>query len=972
MINSDNDYFSGNGTISPTYPPRARALSLSLPRPPGYIPEAGWHVELTEPTIWGWINFGGFLWTPPSNAGMPGYILSTDGNGNLSWVPGTGTGTVTSVDVSGGMTGLTFTGGPVVSAGTITMGGTLGIANGGTGKTNASQAFTALAPDQTGNIGKFLTTNGIVASWAAVPSMVYPGAGVAVSNGTGWDASIMLGTGVQNALMTNVGLPGSFLVNGGTLGIPMAGDFTAGIFMWPQFNQNTTGTADNVTGIVQIMHGGTGQTTANNAFNALAPDQTGNGGKFLTTDGANTSWMAVGGGGMVYPSAGVAVSTGTAWDMSITLGAGVQTGLENPVNALNGFITYDGALGAPLSGNFTTGMFMWPTFNQNTTGTADNVTGTVQILHGGTGQTTANDAFNALAPDQTTNAGKFLTTDGTNTSWATVGGGGMVYPGAGVAVSTGTGWDTSITLGMGVQTWLETPTSANLAAAVTDETGTGALVFADNAFMSYTTFTTDVTVNTLTLGIGPGNDSSNCVFGWGAYAANTIGSANVAIGYQSMAANTDGGANVAIGLLSLGSNTSGSSNVAVGLQTLYANTIGMGNTGCGYSAMANNTTGNSNVAIGNETGLGIQTGNYNIAIAGQVFNGGNVGDNNIGIGYNSQYFSQASDNVSIGVNSLNSNIAGINNVCLGNQSLYTNNGSDNVAIGHGAGYDLTSGNGNTIVGAGITGSAGLAGTIILGAATVERIRCNDLGQWLIGTTLNPPSLNTKLLVNGDLQLGIASTKTGALVLYNATSADYVHVQSGVNSANWTLTLPTGPGTAGSFLQTDGAGNTSWASASAPALNWANIYDITPSQTAIAINTATTMTFSSIDPNSNGVSVIAATQIKVANTGIYTFTPSVQVTNTDTQGHDFNMWFAKNGTTIPYSNSKFTIPPKHGSGDGYSAVAVTYTLKLLANEYIEILWSTNDLAVSIITEPASGPAPVAPGIIVSVIDATVSP
>jgi hypothetical protein len=61
-----------------------------------------------------------------------------------------------------------------------------------------------------------------------------------------------------------------------------------------------------------------------------------------------------------------------------------------------------------------------PTLNQNTTGTASNVTGTVAIANGGTGQTTATAAFNALAPSQTSNSGKYLTTDGTNTSWATV------------------------------------------------------------------------------------------------------------------------------------------------------------------------------------------------------------------------------------------------------------------------------------------------------------------------------------------------------------------------------------------------------------------------------------------------------------------------------------------------------------------------------------------------------------------------
>jgi hypothetical protein len=59
-----------------------------------------------------------------------------------------------------------------------------------------------------------------------------------------------------------------------------------------------------------------------------------------------------------------------------------------------------------------------PTLNQNTTGSAASLSATLAISSGGTGQTTANTAFNALAPSQTSNSGKYLTTDGTNTSWS--------------------------------------------------------------------------------------------------------------------------------------------------------------------------------------------------------------------------------------------------------------------------------------------------------------------------------------------------------------------------------------------------------------------------------------------------------------------------------------------------------------------------------------------------------------------------
>jgi len=57
---------------------------------------------------------------------------------------GGGTGTVTSVDVSGGTTGLTTSGGPITTSGTISLGGTLGVANGGTGATTEAGAPFAL------------------------------------------------------------------------------------------------------------------------------------------------------------------------------------------------------------------------------------------------------------------------------------------------------------------------------------------------------------------------------------------------------------------------------------------------------------------------------------------------------------------------------------------------------------------------------------------------------------------------------------------------------------------------------------------------------------------------------------------------------------------------------------------------------------------------------------------------------------
>jgi hypothetical protein len=55
-------------------------------------------------------------------------------------------------------------------------------------------------------------------------------------------------------------------------------------------------------GTIPVANGGTGASTANGGFNALAPSQTGNSGKYLTTDGTNTSWSANAGGDVVGPA----------------------------------------------------------------------------------------------------------------------------------------------------------------------------------------------------------------------------------------------------------------------------------------------------------------------------------------------------------------------------------------------------------------------------------------------------------------------------------------------------------------------------------------------------------------------------------------------------------------------------------------------------------------------------------------------
>ena len=161
---------------------------------------------------------------------------------------------------------------------------------------------------------------------------------------------------------------------------------TAGYFL------TSSGSAPQWTQTLGIANGGTGQTTANAAFNALVPSQTSNSGKLLTTDGSNTSWTSI-------ASFGVS---------SVSFGS---TGLT-PSTATSGAVTVAGTL---ATGNGGTGL---TTFTSGgavyASSTSALTTGTLPIASGGTSQTTAAASFNALSP--ITSTGDLIIGNGTNSA----------------------------------------------------------------------------------------------------------------------------------------------------------------------------------------------------------------------------------------------------------------------------------------------------------------------------------------------------------------------------------------------------------------------------------------------------------------------------------------------------------------------------------------------------------------------------
>lgn len=145
---------------------------------------------------------GGNSTTFASLAGSSGKII-TFPNLTGTVITTADAGTVTNTMLAGSITASKLVGSDIATVGTITSGTwtgtTIAIAKGGTGQTTSANAINALLPAQTSNSGKFLTTDGSVASWATVS-----------------------GSGTVTSVATNSTLTGGAITTTGTLGINLS------------------------------------------------------------------------------------------------------------------------------------------------------------------------------------------------------------------------------------------------------------------------------------------------------------------------------------------------------------------------------------------------------------------------------------------------------------------------------------------------------------------------------------------------------------------------------------------------------------------------------------------------------------------------------------------------------------------------------------------------------------------------------
>ena len=376
-------------------------------------------VAATGRTSLGATTVGGNFFTLPNPSAITFVQINADNTITTMDAPtfraaigaGTGGGSVTSVSGTGTVSGLTLTG-TVTTSGSLTLGGTLAV----TPSDFASQSANTFLAAPNGSAG-VPTFRAIVA--ADVPTLNQNTTGTA-ANVTGVVAFANGGTGQtsrQDAMDALAGAvtSGQYLRGNGT-DVVMSAIQAADV---PTLNQNTTGTAANVTGVVAVANGGTGlsSTPANGELDI------GNGTGFTrTTLTAGTGISISNGAGSITIASSVTPVTSVTGTSPVVSSGGTTPAIslasgygdtQNPYASK----TANFVLAAP---NGTAGVPTFraivaadiPTLNQNTTGTASNVTGVVAVANGGSGQTTKTEAFDALSP--TTTKGDIIVSNGTD------------------------------------------------------------------------------------------------------------------------------------------------------------------------------------------------------------------------------------------------------------------------------------------------------------------------------------------------------------------------------------------------------------------------------------------------------------------------------------------------------------------------------------------------------------------------------
>ena len=367
-------------------------------------------------------------------------------------------------------------------------------------------------------------------------------------------------------------------------------------------------------------------------------------------------------------------------------------------------------------------------------------------------------------------------------------------------ITSGIWSGTTIAINKGGTGLTETGTSGQLLTSTGAGTLTWTTPLSTSNFVPYSGATGivnlgsyDLTVNSLTVGKGSGNQTHNTANGVQSLLRNTTGQDNTAIGYNTLFRNTTGLVNTATGAFALYINTTGQANTAAGVSALSSNTVGSYNTADGYFSLYSNTAGLSNTAVGQRSLYNNLTGSYNTAIGDGALNLNAYGNHNTAIGYGANVNVNNLENATaIGDGAI---VSTSNTMQLGNTNVTNVNTSGTITAG-GVTYpniDGTSGQILTSTGAGtltwttpsttatklttarkinnvdFDGSGDITVTADAGTLTGTTIKSTVTGSSLTSVgTLTSATVNGKVIVGASTE-----ASTSAVLEVNSTNQGFL-------------------------------------------------------------------------------------------------------------------------------------------------------------------------------------------------------
>ena len=137
--------------------------------------------------------------------------------------------------------------------------------------------------------------------------------------------------------------------------------------------------------------------------------------------------------------------------------------------------------------------------------------------------------------------------------------------------------------------------------------------------------------------------------------------------------------------------------------------------------------------------------------------------------------------------------------------------------------------------------------------------------------------------------------------------------------------------------------------------------------SIATTTATANITLTATDYSLGTSLVDGYKVKVDYSGLYNVQFSIQFVNTDNNIHDIDIWFKKNNSNVAGSNSKFSVPNRHGGTDGHLIAALNFNIELAKDDYVSLAWATSskDVTVEHLAAQTTPTRPATPSAIVTI-------